>query len=83
MSFESIMLLRFEVIIALIIFILLIMKLSDADNKVKAFLTVANILLVLNFVAGFIPIGEGALFSGFFKTSGFIVLEKRVFGDDK
>jgi NADH-quinone oxidoreductase subunit N len=78
MSFESIMLLRFEVIIALIIFILLIMKLNDADNKVKAFLTVANILLVLNFVAGFIPIGEGALFSGFFKTSGLIVLEKNI-----
>jgi NADH-quinone oxidoreductase subunit N len=78
MSFESIMLLRYEVIIALIIFILLIMKLNDADNKVKAFLTVANILLVLNFVAGFIPIGEGALFSGFFKTSGLIVLEKNI-----
>lgn len=78
MSFESIMLLRFEVIITLIIFILLIMKLNDADNKVKAFLTVANILLVLNFVAGFIPIGEGALFSGFFKTSGLIVLEKNI-----
>jgi NADH-quinone oxidoreductase subunit N len=72
------MLLRFEVIIALIIFILLIMKLNDADNKVKAFLTVANILLLLNFVAGFIPIGEGALFSGFFKTSGLIVLEKNI-----
>ena len=78
MSFESIMLLRFEVIISVIIFILLIMKLNDADNKVKVFLTVANILLVLNFVAGFIPIGEGALFSGFFKTSGLIVLEKNI-----
>jgi len=78
MSFESIMLLRFEVIIAMIIFILLIMKLNDADNKVKAFLTVVNILLVLNFVAGFIPIGEGVLFSGFFKTSGLIVLEKNI-----
>jgi NADH-quinone oxidoreductase subunit N len=72
------MLLRFEVIISLIIFILLIMKLNDADNKVKAFLTFANILLVLNFVAGLIPIGEGALFSGFFKTSGLIVLEKNI-----
>jgi NADH-quinone oxidoreductase subunit N len=72
------MLLRFEVIISMIIFILLIMKLNDADNKVKAFLTVVNILLVLNFVAGFIPIGEGVLFSGFFKTSGLIVLEKNI-----
>jgi NADH-quinone oxidoreductase subunit N len=78
MSFESIMLLRFEVIIALIIFILLIMKLNDADNKVPAFLSVINILLVLNFVAGLFPIGAGVLFSGFFKTSGLIVLEKNI-----
>lgn len=78
MSFESIMLLRFEVIITLIIFILLIMKLNDADNKVPAFLTVVNILLVLNFAAGLFPIGEGALFSSFFKTSGLIVLEKNI-----
>jgi len=78
MSFESIMLLRFEVIITLIVFILLIMKLNDADNKVPLFLSVINILLVLNFVAGLFPIGEGVLFSGFFKTSGLIVLEKNI-----
>ena len=68
MSFESIMLLRFEVIISLIIFILLIMKLNDADNKAHVFLSVINVLLVLNFVAGLFPIGEGVLFSGFFKN---------------
>ena len=70
--------LRFEVIITLIIFLLLIMKLNDADNKAKVFLSVINVLLLLNFIAGFLPIGEGALFSGFFKTSGLIVLEKNI-----
>ena len=78
MSFESILMLRFEVIITLIIFLLLIMKLNDADNKAKVFLSVINVLLLLNFIAGFLPIGEGALFSGFFKTSGLIVLEKNI-----
>jgi NADH-quinone oxidoreductase subunit N len=78
MSFETIMLMRFEVIISLIIFILLIMKLNDADNKVPAFLTVVNILLVINFIVGLFPIGEGPLFSGFFRTSGLIVLEKNI-----
>jgi len=78
MSFESILMLRFEVIITMIIFLLLIMKLNDADNKAKVFLSVINVLLLLNFIAGFLPIGEGALFSGFFKTSGLIVLEKNI-----
>jgi len=78
MSFESIMSLRFEVIISLIIFILLIMKLNDADNKVPAFLKVVNILLVLNFLAGFLPMDNDVLFSGFFRTSGLIVLEKNI-----
>ncbi|MDP4291375.1 MAG: NADH-quinone oxidoreductase subunit N [Bacteroidota bacterium] len=78
MGFESIMLLRFEVILAVIIFILLIMKLTDADTKVPVFLSVINVLLVLNFVAGLLPISEGVLFSGFFRTSGLIVLEKSI-----
>ena len=78
MSFESILMLRFEVIITLIIFLLLIMKLNDADNKAKVFLSVINVLLLLNFIAGFLPIAEGALFSGFFRTSGLIVLEKNI-----
>jgi NADH-quinone oxidoreductase subunit N len=78
MSFESILMLRFEVIITMIIFLLLIMKLNDADNKAKVFLSVINVLLLLNFIAVFLPIGEGALFSGFFKTSGLIVLEKNI-----
>jgi NADH-quinone oxidoreductase subunit N len=78
MSLDSYLLLRFEGILTLIIFILLILKLSDADNHIKSFLTTVNILLLLNFAAGFLPIGESNLFSGFFKTTGFIVLQKNI-----
>jgi NADH-quinone oxidoreductase subunit N len=72
------MLLRFEVVITLIIFILLVLKLNDADNKVKSFMIGINVLLLVNFLVGFLPIGEGSLFSGFFKTSGLIVLQKNI-----
>ncbi|MDP4209564.1 MAG: NADH-quinone oxidoreductase subunit N [Bacteroidota bacterium] len=78
MSLDSILLLRFEWIITLIIFILLVLKLSDADNKVGALMKAINVLLFVNFAAGLLPIGEGSLFNGFFKTSELIVLEKNI-----
>lgn len=78
MSLDSILLLRFEAIISLIIFVLLILKLNDADTKVKPFMVVINVLLFLNLVAGFLPIGDGALFSNFFKTNTLIVFEKNI-----
>ena len=78
MSLDAILLLRFEWIISLIIFILLVLKLSDADNNSKVFLTVINIILGINLAAGFLPLSQGVLFSGFFRTSGLIVLEKNI-----
>ena len=78
MSFDSLLLLRFEWIITLIIFVLLVLKLADADNKVRPLMIAINVLLLLNFIAGLLPLGEGMLFSGFFKTSGLIVLEKNI-----
>ena len=78
MSLDSYMLLRFESIITLIIFILLVLKLNDADNKVKSLLIGINVLLALNFLVGFLPIATGQLFSGFFRSSGLIVLQKNI-----
>jgi NADH-quinone oxidoreductase subunit N len=78
MSLDSYMLLRFEVILTLIIFILLVLKLNDADNKVKSFLTGINVLLLLNFAVGFLPMVEGSLFSGFFRSTNLIVLQKNI-----
>lgn len=78
MSLDSYLLFRFEAILTLLVFVLLVLKLSDADNKVKSFLTTINILLFLNFAAGFLPIGEGTIFSGFFKSTGLIVLQKNI-----
>lgn len=65
-------------VITLIIFILLVLKLNDADNKVTSFLTSINILLLVNFLVGFLPIGEHSLFMGFFRSTGMIVLQKNI-----
>lgn len=69
---------RFEWIYIVFIFVLLCMKLADADNKPKSVLIVINIGLLLNLIIGLLPIAEGVLFSDFFKTSALIVLEKNI-----
>ena len=56
MGLDAFLLLRFEWMIALIIFILLIAKLSDADKNVKTFRIFINILLAINFLVGFLPV---------------------------
>ncbi len=78
MSLDSFLLLRFEWIISLIIFLLIVMKLFDADKKASVFLAIINILLFINFAAGWLPIGNGVLFNGFFKSGSLIVLEKNI-----
>ncbi len=78
MSIHDLSLLRFEVIITLIIFILLIMKLNETDQSAKSFMIIVNVLLGLNLAAGLLSIDSGNLFVGFFKTSGLIVLEKNI-----
>jgi len=72
------MLLRFEVVITLIIFILLVLKLNDADKKVKSFMIGINVLLLINFLVGLLPLGEGTLFMGFFRSTGLLVLQKNI-----
>jgi NADH-quinone oxidoreductase subunit N len=78
MSIHDLSLLRFEGIITLIIFILLLMKLNETDQSAKSFMIIVNVLLGLNFAAGLLPIDSGSLFVGFFKTSGLIALEKNI-----
>jgi NADH-quinone oxidoreductase subunit N len=75
---ESFALLRFEWVMALLIFILFVLNLSDVDKKPKLFLNIVNILLAVNFVVGLLPLGEGVLFQNFFRTTHLIVLQKSV-----
>ncbi|WP_047444917.1 NADH-quinone oxidoreductase subunit N [Alistipes sp. ZOR0009] len=71
-------LMRFEWIMSLIIIALFIFNLSGFDKKEKCFLNTVNWLLGINFVAGFIPMISGTLFTGFFNTTPLIVFEKNI-----
>ena len=78
MGLSSILLMRFEWAIILIIIALLLMKLYNADRNISKFQIIINTLLAVNFIIGFLPILSGTLFLGFFKTSALIVLEKNI-----
>lgn len=76
MSLELFSALRYEGIICLMIFILLVLKLTDADRHVKPFLLTVNALLFINFVVSFLHMETASLFSDFFRTNDLVELEK-------
>lgn len=70
-------LLRQELLITVIIFILLFIKLGK-DRANESLLFIINVLLFLNLAAGFCFCKEGVLFSEMFRTNSLIVLEKNI-----
>lgn len=70
-------LLKHELIVTLIIFILLTIKISR-DQSNESMLNLVNFLLLLNLVAGFFFNSEGTLFQDMFKTNGLIALQKNI-----
>lgn len=71
-------LMKQELLLAVIIFILLFIKLGNKEWKNETILNLINILLFINFIAGFIGNKDGTLFSDMFKTNELIVLEKNI-----
>lgn len=78
MNLETLSLLRFEWALIAIVLVLLIMKLADADTKVKPMLAAVNLILVANFLLGLLPLSDGTLFNNFFRTTEMIVLQKNI-----
>ncbi|MES2373302.1 MAG: NADH-quinone oxidoreductase subunit N [Bacteroidota bacterium] len=70
-------LLRQELVITAIIFLLLFIKLGK-DRRNETILGWVNILLFLNFAYGFFCNTEGMLFNEMFRTNPLIVLEKNI-----
>jgi NADH-quinone oxidoreductase subunit N len=74
---DFLILMKQELLITVIIFTLLLLKIgSDLSNA--AVLNLANGLLLLNLLAGFIGNQSGGLFDGMFFTNPLIVLEKNI-----
>jgi NADH-quinone oxidoreductase subunit N len=70
-------LMKQEVAIIAIIFILLILKLGK-DRSNIIFMNTVNTLLLLNLVAGFFWNKEGILFNEMFRTNPLMILEKNI-----
>ena len=70
-------LLRQELVITAIIFILLFIKLGK-DKSNESLLHIINVLLFINLLIGFFPMMEGGLFNSMFATNKLVVLEKNI-----
>jgi NADH-quinone oxidoreductase subunit N len=67
-----------ELIIAFILFLLLFLKVAGSEGSNEKLLNGINVLLILNFAAGFFFNGEGILFNNMYKTNSLIALEKNI-----
>lgn len=74
---ESVLLMKNELLIAAIIFLLLFIKIGKG-LKNDSLLTLVQVLLLVNVLAGFIFSGEGSLFSGMFYTNALIAFQKNI-----
>jgi NADH-quinone oxidoreductase subunit N len=78
MGKEFFVLMKPELSIMLIIFLLLFLKIWDGIKEKTTLLSIVNVLLLVNFAAGFFCNKEGELFSGMYHTTDVIVLEKNI-----
>ncbi|MEP6747618.1 MAG: NADH-quinone oxidoreductase subunit N [Bacteroidota bacterium] len=69
---------RQELVLTLVIFILLIIKVGSAEWSNKAIFNLVNLLLLINFVSGFLFVQDGMLFNEMFHTNRLIFTEKNI-----
>jgi NADH-quinone oxidoreductase subunit N len=74
---DMILLMKQELALVLIIFVLLILKLGK-DRTNESYLNLVNILLLINLVVGFFWNSDGILFNEMFRTGKLIALEKNI-----
>lgn len=71
-------LMKHELLLTFILFILLFLKLGKETRKTESVLNFVNFLLLINFAFGFFLNAEGGLFNGMFRTNNTIALEKNI-----
>jgi len=74
---EFFILMKHELIITFIIFLLLFIKIGT-DLKNEVMLLVIQVLLLLNLIVGFFFNQEGVLFDGMYQTTAMIALQKNI-----
>ena len=74
---DFLILMKQELALVALIFILLIVKLGK-DRSNESYMNMVNVLLLLNLIVGFIGNREGVLFAEMFRTNPLMVLEKNI-----
>ena len=75
---EFLILMKQELVITLIIFVLLFIKLGKEETKNETLINFVNILLTLNLVSGFFFQQSGTLFGDMFRTTELFTFEKNL-----
>ena len=75
---DFLILMKQELLVTLIIFILLFIKLARKEWNTETLLSVINAALFINLAAGFFYIQKGTLFGDMFRTSELLALEKNI-----
>lgn len=73
---DFLFLMKAELMITVIIFLLLFLKLGNKEMSNEAMLNFINVLLIINLAAGFFYIPTGKLFGEMFQTNELLTLEK-------
>lgn len=77
MWLDYFILMKQEMTIIVILFLLLFLKLGK-DRSNESYLNIVNVLLLLNLIAGFFGAREGVLFNEMFRTDSLMVMEKNI-----
>jgi NADH-quinone oxidoreductase subunit N len=75
---DFLILMKQELLITFIIFVLLFIKLRNKEIKNETLINFVNILLTLNLISGFFMIREGELFGDMFHTNELLTFEKNL-----
>ena len=75
---DFLILMKQELMITIIIFILLFLKLGNKEIKNGTLINFVNVLLLINLVSGFIMQKEGVLFGDMFRTNELLTFEKNL-----
>lgn len=75
---EILILMKSEWVLLLIIIIFLFIKVGSAEWENENLLYLSNILLLINFILGFVLTTDGIIFDEMFKTNSLICLEKNI-----
>jgi len=78
MNTDFLLLMKSEMGLIAIIFILLIIKVWDGIKSNSTLLHLCNFLLLVNLIAGFFLNGTGELFNGMFHTNNILAFEKNI-----